>query len=89
MSTPKQLAEKIAIECHQSHSLNIAVQKNSFSGYPPGHIYNHPSSWDAFLVCAHEVCEDSRTLIEHLKQEEFPTVCTCTDCVKEEPANVD
>ncbi len=70
MSTPKQLAEKIGIEYHQRHSLTIAAQKNSFSGYPPEYIYNPPASWDAFLVCSHEICEDSRTLIAHLEKQE-------------------
>ena len=64
MSTPKQLAEKIGIEYHQLH---LKVQyARELLGYQnaPGEL-----SWEAFLVCTHEICEDSRTLIEHLAKE--------------------
>ncbi len=58
MSTPKQLAEKIGIEYHGIHYHTDQWKKKY------GHFY---LSWEAFLVCTHEICEDSRTLIGHLE----------------------
>ncbi len=72
MSTPKQLAEKIGIEYHQMHVREGYIAANG----PP-----KDSSWDSFLVCTHEICEDSRTLIAHLEANEAP--CNCIDCAKE------
>lgn len=64
MSSTKQLAEKIGLEYHQMHALrNIAF--NPKLATPHG----TEMSWDAFVVCTHEICEDSHTLIAHLAKE--------------------
>ena len=65
MSTPKQLAEKIGIEYHHSH-----VSANSQDSTYKLAITPLNYSWNAFLVCTHEICEDSRTLIGHLEKQE-------------------
>ena len=58
MSTPKQLAEKIGIEYHQGHPVEWQIV-----GFEDGYATR---SWDAFLACTHEICEDSRELMAYL-----------------------
>jgi len=61
MNTPKQLAEKIGIEYHGIHHHTtqfMSKQAVSNTDY---------RSWEAFLACTHEICEDSRTLIGNLE----------------------
>ena len=61
MSTPKQLAEKIGIEHHGEHVRAGVVNSDYWAnkGITP--------SWPDFLICPHEICEGSRTLIGHLE----------------------
>ena len=56
MGTTKQLAEAIGIEYHGAHFRQDPEYWKAFTD----------RSWDAFLLCTHEICEDSRELMAYL-----------------------
>jgi len=58
MNTPKQLAEKIGLAYHQEH---FAFHEKYWKSY------GITNSWEGYLICTHEICEDSRTLIGNLE----------------------